>query len=271
MNEFKHQICANVKFDEQLNKRHKWLLLGAKEKAKSVIQLTKGLDIKDVLEIGSGTGAVLETLDQLGFGENYYAIEPSEPLYCYMVKRHSISRLVSSESATLENCNLKERRYDLVILSHVLEHVENPAELLSCAFKITDLALLEVPLEGNVIGNLRATFKTYFTGFPRQNNSGGHIQFFSRADIRSLIYWCGSEIVNSRLYVPHVQMRMIRDNGTIAKRTYAKLVCVLNLVLGDWLWCRFYYGHYAVLVRRRASIEDENRSLWPTTNYYNKM
>jgi SAM-dependent methyltransferase len=247
------------------------LLLGAAEKAKSVIQLTEGLNIRRVLEIGSGTGALLETLDQLGFAESYYAIEPSEPLYRFMVKRHSISRLVESEPETLKKCSLTDSRYDLVILSHVLEHVENPGELLNGAMKIADLTVLEVPLEGNWMGNLRAAFKNNVTGIPRQNNPAGHIQYFSRADIRRLVHWCGGKIVGSRLYVPRAQMRISRIGGSYPSRTYAKLVWSLSYILGDWLWCRCYYGHYAVSVRQRTPIANKNRTFWPSTNYYNEI
>ena len=268
MNSDSHNDSEGQQFAEQLDKRHKWFLLGAEQKAQSVIQLTEGLNISEVLEIGSGTGAILESLDRLEFATSYYALEPSQQLYRYMIERQAISRLIASEPVTLEQCSLTDRRYDLLILSHVLEHVKNPAELLGGAMQVADHVVLEVPLEGNWTGNLRAAVKTRCTGLPRHNNTAGHIQYFSRADIRRLVHWCGGEIVRSRLYVPRAQMRIARISGSFPKRTYAKLVWGLNRICGDWLWGRCYHGHYAVLVRRRAPLADEDISLWPSTNYY---
>ena len=56
---------------EQLEERYEWELLGAEEKAQSIIQLTDELGIRSILETGTGTGAPLETLDKLGFTERY--------------------------------------------------------------------------------------------------------------------------------------------------------------------------------------------------------
>jgi SAM-dependent methyltransferase len=268
MNSDQHNDSGGQQFAEQLDQRHKWLLLGAEQKAQSVIQLTAGLNVSSVFEIGCGTGALLESLDRLEFATSYYALDPSQELYRYMTDRHVISRLIASEPVTLEQCSLTDRRYDLVILSHVLEHVENPAELLSGAMQVADHVVLEVPLEGNWMGNLRAVVKARCTGLPRHNNLAGHIQYFSRADIWRLVHWCGGEIVRSRLYVPRAQMRMAKTTGSLSKRAYATLVMGLNSIFGDQLWSRFYYGHYAVLVRQRAPIADEDISLWPSTNYY---
>lgn len=50
-----------------------WCTLGAREKALSVVTLAADLGIRDVLEIGCGTGAVLAELDDLAFGDRYWA------------------------------------------------------------------------------------------------------------------------------------------------------------------------------------------------------
>lgn len=271
MNSDDYNGWQNQQFDEQLDQKHKWLLLGAEEKSKSVIQLTKGLNIGELLEIGSGTGALLETLDRLGFADSYYAIEPSEQMHLYMINRHAISRLVASEPVILEQCSLTDKRYDLAILSHVIEHVENAADLLNGTMQIADFVILEVPIEGNWMGNLRAAVRTCFTGLPRINNYSGHIHFFSIGDIRKLVHWCGGEIARSRLYVPHKQMQMARISGSLPRRTYAKLVWRLNRICGDWFWARCYYGHYAVLVRKRSSVADKNITLWPSMHYHNEI
>lgn len=101
---------ATVAVEEQdlLEHLHQWRLVGALEKANSIMLLTRGLNIRTVLEIGSGTGAVLEQLDAKGYAEEYYAIEPSEEAHRYMRDRNRISRLVASDTATLEKSRFRQ-------------------------------------------------------------------------------------------------------------------------------------------------------------------
>ena len=253
---------------EQLNAMYEWELLGAEEKARSIIQLTDGCDIQSVFEIGSGTGALLETLDRLGFGERYYAVEPSKRLYDFVSGRRSISRLVTLEQRRLDECELAQGHYDLVVLSHVLEHIENPAELLSHAIKLARFILVELPMDGNACGNVRAAVKSTLTGHPRHNNYAGHIQFFSPKDVAQLVYWCGGEVLRSRLYASLAPMRKKSTGGSMMTRAYRKLILGIRHILGEQLFGRLYYGHYAVLVRKREPIADEERTLWPSSNYY---
>ena len=49
---------------ETIATQNEWLRLGAREKARSVQLLTQGLDIRTLLEVGAGTGAILKELDE---------------------------------------------------------------------------------------------------------------------------------------------------------------------------------------------------------------
>ena len=106
---------------------HEFFLAGARDTADAIIQLTKGIEIQSVLDIGSGTGAVLQRLDERGFADHYYALEPSPELVEFMRDRNQVSRLEGIEQARLEKSDLGKRRYDLAMLCHVLGHVTDPA------------------------------------------------------------------------------------------------------------------------------------------------
>jgi len=255
-------------YRETLEQRYEWELLGAEEKAQSIIQLTHGFEIRSILEIGTGTGALLETLDKLGFAEHYYGMEPSSQAFQFVMNRKAISRLVAMGQGTLEQCGLTDRQYDLVILSHVLEHVDNPAGLLSKAMPLARFVLIEIPLEGNSCGNFRAAVKSTATGVPRHNNYAGHIQFFSSWDIQRLVYWSGGEVVRSRLYVPIEGMKRMSARGSWVTRAYRKFVLGLCHIFGEAHWGRLYHGHYAVLARPREPIGEKERTLWPSSHYY---
>ena len=147
--------------------------------------LTRGTDIRSVLEVGCGTGAVLEHLDRAGFAECYYAIEPSVELLSYMTRRAKVNaRLADADAATLRRFRLGRSRYDLVVLAHVLEHVEYPGRLLSDALDIGEFVVIEVPLEGSPLGNIRSMLRSWLTRVPRRDNPAGHIQFFGYGDVR---------------------------------------------------------------------------------------
>ena len=164
--------------------------------------LAEGLGICSVLEVGSGTGAILAQLDSISFAEHYYACEPAEDLARYMVDAVPISRLRQIEISRLDESSFRDKRFDLVVLSHVLEHLDSPAELLAQCLRIGDYVLVEVPLEGSVGGNSRAWIKEKLMNTSRSNNSAGHIQYFSLQDVNKMIRWTGGDIVRKRLYTP---------------------------------------------------------------------
>ena len=250
-----------------LDREHEWALVGAREKARSVVALTEGMDISTLLEVGCGSGAVLEQLDHEGFAERYYAIEPSAELVNYMRSRGAIGRLVDADAATLRGSRLGRERYDLVVLSHVLEHVEDPGRILCDALDIGELVLVEVPLEGSFLGNLRAAVRRRSTGAPRRNNPAGHIQYFGYRDIRALVHSSGGDILRERIYVPRAGLWYQFARESFARKVYHAAVLALSR-LAPALWGRFYYGHFACLVSPRPSMETPDRSRWPSFYHY---
>jgi hypothetical protein len=253
---------------ETIAAQNEWLRIGAREKARSVQLLTRGLDVKTLLEVGSGTGAILKELDDGGFDADMYAVEPSSALYAFLTSEAAISRLVDSDEAVLAASRLAQRHYDLVLISHVLEHVEDPAALLTQCLSIGEHVLIEVPLEGNTFGNLRAAVKKRLTGAPRERNAAGHIQFYSISRMNQLIYWCGGEVVSSRAYFPSSQITTLAASQTGVRKIYSQAIDGASRLVGDERWARIYHGHYAALVRRRGARPMEDRSNANNTYFY---
>jgi hypothetical protein len=149
---------------------------------------------------------------------------------------------------------------DLAVLSHVLEHLENPAALLIEALGVAEYVLVEVPLDGNVLGRWRAAIRARISGTSRYNNVSGHIQFFSYKDVRALVHWCGGEIISCRLYVPGPQLQRAMHSGPLSRRLYFSSVWLASRCVGSARWARLYHGHCAVLVRRRPALGSEHTS-----------
>jgi SAM-dependent methyltransferase len=253
---------------ETIAAQNEWLRIGAREKARSVQLLTRGLDVKTLLEVGSGTGAILKELDDGGFDADMYAVEPSSALYAFLTSEAAISRLVDSDEAVLAASRLAQRHYDLVLVSHVLEHVEDPAALLMQCLAIGDHVLIEVPLEGNALSNLRAAVRARLTGLPRERNAAGHIQFFSIAGMNKLVHWCGGEVVSSRAYFPSSEINALAASQTGLRKAYSQGIDRAARVVGNERWARIYHGHYAALVRRRAARAEDDRSNANNTYFY---
>ena len=62
-------------YDSYYQGESEWRALGAMDKADNIVQLCKEAPHGNILEIGSGEGAILKRLSDLNFGENLCSIE----------------------------------------------------------------------------------------------------------------------------------------------------------------------------------------------------
>lgn len=72
-----------------------------------------------ILDIGCGIGITLNHLKNLGYN-NLKGIDISEEAVAYCLKKN----LDVEKNEILEYCNSSAEKYDLIIMSHVLEHIE---------------------------------------------------------------------------------------------------------------------------------------------------
>lgn len=155
-----------------------WRRLGAIGKADNVVSLCGGLPHGSVLEIGAGEGSVLQRLSELEFGDKLFALEIS-PSGVEAIRNKGISRLSECEIFDGYNIPYDNEKFDIAILSHVIEHVEHPRHLLYEASRVARYIFVEVPLEDTV----RLPQDFVF-------NKVGHINFYSPKTIRQLIQSC---------------------------------------------------------------------------------
>jgi SAM-dependent methyltransferase len=138
--------------------------------------------------------------------------------------------------------------YDVVIVSHVLEHLDNPGEFLRSMGRSLRFshAVVEVPLENLLASRVKARFRNPFS------NSAGHVQFFDAGSFEDLLRSSGLRIIDRRTYVPVLE----RDTLRILARKYQWPVYLqfLKLLTSNYfprlaepMWKRFYYAHHAVL------------------------
>ena len=227
-----------------------WLQVGAIEKARSIVALAGGSTADRILEVGAGSGAILRELDRLKFGRQYWACEPSQKLYEQLM-RTNIERLVEAHPTTLEDSPMVDNHFDLVVLSHVLEHVVAPGQLLARCLALAPRVVLEVPLEGSVVARFRATLIRR----RRWPNAAGHIHFFSKRSTHELVSHAGGQVISGRAYFP---LAAYQHQANDPVRRAIVRVARISPPLG-----RLYHAHLALLiVPRHVDISDAHDSFY---------
>jgi SAM-dependent methyltransferase len=161
-----------------------WCRLNALDKADNVVRLCGGVPHATILDVGAGEGSVLGRLAELGFGETHTAIEVSESGLEAIRGRH-LPSLAECRRFDGECIPYADASFDLAVLSHVVEHVENPRKLLHEAKRVARHVFVEVPLEHNL--RLPRDFEA---------DELGHINAYTAATIRRLLQSSGLEVLS---------------------------------------------------------------------------
>jgi SAM-dependent methyltransferase len=177
---------ASADHYEEIYSRHtdfgiRWRKIGGQEKARNIRVLCADYPHSSILEIGCGDGAIMREL--FTFGKHIEGLEISQGAVNSCVRAGlSVSQFDGSRIP------FQNKNFDLAILSHVVEHLENPREVLYEAARIARYIFVEVPLEDNQ--GLKMDFVP---------NDIGHINFYSIKTIRQLLQTCGMRVEAQRL------------------------------------------------------------------------
>jgi len=160
----------------------RWRALGAVGKAEHVIELCRraGVEPKSTLEVGCGDGALLCELHGRGFGGRLAGVEITEMAVEIARERTQIESVELYDGSHLE---VADGTYELGILSHVLEHVEDPSALLAEVSRACGAVVMEVPLEANV--SARREDKRAHAA------EVGHLQRLDRSAARAMVARAG--------------------------------------------------------------------------------
>jgi ubiquinone/menaquinone biosynthesis C-methylase UbiE len=123
-----------------------WRMLGAKSKAANIIEVCKSINPKKVLEVGAGDGSILHYLNEWNFGDELYALEIAESGVS-IIENRKLSKVKEVKSFDGYSIPYEDNSFDLVILAHVLEHVEHERVLLRELKRVAKFLVIEVPLD----------------------------------------------------------------------------------------------------------------------------
>jgi SAM-dependent methyltransferase len=164
----------------------RWRALSAVAKADHVTRLCAhaGFSPASTLDVGCGDGALLAELSRRSFGGTLAGMEISEPAAEIARRALPGAAIGIFDGTTLP---LADGAFALGILSHVLEHVPDPAALLAETARVCPTVVLEVPLEDNVSARRPAK--------RAQAEEIGHLQRLSREDARGIAAEAGLTVV----------------------------------------------------------------------------
>ncbi len=217
-----------------------WRRLGAGDKVANLVALAGPGPFDSLLEIGAGEGALLERASELGLARELAALEISESGVALMRSR-GIPGLGDCQAFDGEHVPHPDDRFDVAVLSHVLEHAEQPRRLLCEAARVARQVFVEVPLEDH--WRLPRDFEP---------NALGHINYFSQKSLRRFAQSCGLEVLAERVTNPSravYDARFSGGLGGVARWALKQGALRIAPALAQRLWT----FHGTLLCRRRAS------------------
>jgi ubiquinone/menaquinone biosynthesis C-methylase UbiE len=180
-------ISTNVKaaYDEFYHKHDvAWRMLGAKYKAQHIIDVCKAHTFSTVLEVGAGDGSILKLLSDQDFAPQYDAVEISDS-GVELIKKAGIKNLRSVQEFDGYHLPFGDDSFDLIILSHVLEHVEHERLLLRELKRVAKMVVIEVPRDYKAGVDTRIK---HFLAY-------GHINVYTPTSLRYLLRTEGFEVM----------------------------------------------------------------------------
>jgi SAM-dependent methyltransferase len=223
-------------------KMGRWRALGARSKAAHARALCSraGVAPEKVVEIGCGDGSLLLELAAVWPTAVFDGFELSPPAI-EIARGRGIPRAGRLEAYDGSVVPAEDGAYDLAVLSHVLEHVPDPAPLLAEAARVARHVLVEVPLEANRSASRPA--------IRAEAARIGHLHAFDRAAVRALVTGAGLRVV-AELSDPLPREHHAFFASTPAARARAAAKWAVRA--GTWRLAplgaeRWFTMHYAVL------------------------
>ncbi|MCC8425266.1 class I SAM-dependent methyltransferase [Mucilaginibacter sp. UR6-11] len=166
------------------NNDETWRMLGAKYKVEHILAVCKGYTFDKVLEVGAGDGVILKLLAERGFAPELHAVELSAS-GVERIKERNIAAIKSVQEFDGYHLPFEDDSMDLIILTHVLEHVEHERLLLRELKRVAKMVLIEVPRDYRAGVDSRIK---HFLAY-------GHINVYTPTSLRYLLLTEGFEVV----------------------------------------------------------------------------
>jgi SAM-dependent methyltransferase len=240
-----------LRYQNQFAIEAEWLEHNAVKGVNSIQLLLKNKFITPhkILELGCGTGALLRELKKRNIGEKYVGIDYSEEAITYL-KKHTQGVEAIKADITSKNFLLDDM-FDLVLLVHVLQHLEDPDKCLNSILKKIKFSylIIVVPFEDSFLNKIIRLF------LRRKHNSSEHLQSFNLKTFKQLSALRNLSIIDQRRYAPVYGLETLRVLS--ARQGWSKFQFFKKMLTSYYLpkylgpiKKYIYYSHYAVLCQK---------------------
>ncbi|SFG60124.1 Methyltransferase domain-containing protein [Pedobacter insulae] len=177
-----------------------WRMLGAKFKAKNLLDVCKNIEPKTVLEVGAGDGSILHYLNEWNFGKELYALEIAQS-GVELIKKRNLGRLKAAQTFDGYKIPYPDDSFDLIILAHVLEHVEHERILIRELKRVAKYIAIEVPRDYRFgVDNRMKHFLDY-----------GHINMYTPTSLRFLLKSEGLEVIADKVSITQPEVNYFNE------------------------------------------------------------
>ncbi|MDW8334389.1 MAG: class I SAM-dependent methyltransferase [Bacteroidia bacterium] len=181
------QAAYDAQYDDKISE---WRQINAKYKARNILDVAGGKKFEKLLDVGAGDGSVLSVL-----AEN----RPAKKLYAVEISASALERLKAKNIPRLQEAILfdgyripfPDKYFDVVVLSHVIEHVEHERILIREIKRVSRSLIIEAP-------------RDYAFGVDKRTKhflSYGHINMYTPTLLRFFLQTEGFRIVNQKLSI----------------------------------------------------------------------
>ncbi len=205
-----------------------WRMLGAKYKAQNIIEVCKSIAPKKILEVGAGDGSILHYLNEWNFGNELYALEIAQS-GVDKIKERNLGRVKEVQTFDGYQIPYPDDSFDLIILAHVLEHVEHERILLRELKRVAKYIVIEVPKDYRFgVDNRMKHFLDY-----------GHINMYTPTSLRFLLKSEGLALVADKVSMTKPEVNYFNEfvnkkaNKSIAKQLKIQLEYNIKRTLGN--------------------------------------
>lgn len=199
-----------------------WRMLSAKYKAQNILDVCQGRQFRKVLEVGAGDGSILDHLSRHNFSEELHAVEISQS-GVDQIKRRNINGLISVQVFDGYQIPFEDHAFDLVILSHVLEHVEFERMLLREIRRVAKLVVIEVPRDYRYGVDKRMK---HFLAY-------GHINMYTPTSLRFLLQTEGFNVIKDKISL--IEPEVTKFNMFVNQKKPKSVITSLKIDLEFWL------------------------------------
>lgn len=191
-----------------------WRMLSAKYKAQNIVDVCKSIQPKKILEVGAGDGSILHYLNEWSFAPEIYALEIAAS-GVEKIKERNLKNIKEVQVFDGYKIPYPDDSFDLIILAHVLEHVEHERILIRELKRVGKHIVVEVP-------------RDYRFGVDQRLNhflAYGHINMYTPSLLRFLLRSEGLEIVadKSSIITPEVTLFNDYINRKVKKSIFKTL------------------------------------------------